>query len=262
MLEKTYIVPMDKNDLINKVNAIKPGSMHYVEWLDGAPIEIGDTTVYVTNKMLVRFKINYGRLPATVFKRSVMRSVNAEDIKLVEQYFNTMKPHRKACVGNKWLKLFDAKKEALAEGKTLSFVEMKDKDGKITSSSTYAIEGGVKTLLATEPVIIREHDPDCPCLTICANGSITLTVYTTFAHKITWHDGKRSVAPRLPEKHYYAVTGDKIVELVASSGSEAEALKKLIDESRTRAEKKRSSTPTEVMTPNIKNIISIDGKKK
>ena len=86
-------------------------------------------------------------------------------------------------------------------------------------------------------------------------------VYTSFAHRISWHEGVKTIKPRMPEKHYYAKTPEGILEITSDMVS-YKALKKILDESRTRAGKKRTSTPTEVMTPSLNHIIAIDNSKK
>lgn len=219
---------MTKEEIIAKVNTIRPGAFTKIRWIGGAPVPLdADTDLYVVKEMLVRFKLNYKNQPT---------------IKWTEQICNATTPSE-ILDANFAYKDFSEQKREVIPARYATMLSRKISD---------AVKG-VAIAKSSRIFETRTYDPTHPFIVHCKNGNILLTCYNAFAKNI--HTGKKWET----KTFYYSEnkkTG-KITEVSPVTPEIAAALKKAEKLARSAAKKPAVSTPSLVYTIAVKNIISI-----
>lgn len=239
----TWLEPMKLENIKTRVNAAHPGSWHWIEYIDGAPIEVptkkGTSNFFIsTKKCLVRFKIGYETLATVQLDRAVRSAASAADMIAVKKMVEEMSAEQLKYIAPKTLRILKEKADAVKAG-------IKDGEYPLIASKVHSYT--------------RVHDPDASYLTRCANGSILLNCYASFAQDIV--TGKY----RTSESRYYLKTKDGalLIDPATSNEKLREAIKKAHAASRIAAGKSVDAAAlSPFYTINIKNVIAIDDKKE
>lgn len=219
---------MTKEEIITRVNAIRPGAFTKIRWIGGAPVPLdANTDLYVVKEMLVRFKLNYKNQPT---------------IKWTEQICNAVTPSEVLDAHFAYQSLSEAKKAVVpARYQTMLKKKISDSVKEVTIDKSPRIFEG------------KTHDPEHSFIIQCKNGNTLLMCYNAFAKNI--HTGKKWET----KTFYYSEnkkTG-KITEVSPVTPEIATALKKAEKLARSVAKKPAVSAPSLVYTIAVKNIISI-----
>lgn len=219
---------MTKEEIITKVNAIRPGAFTKIRWLGGAPVPLdADTDLYVVKEMLVRFKLNYRNQPTIKWTEQICKAASPSEVLDANFVYRDLSEQKKEVIPARYKTMLTRKISDAVKGLTI------EKSDRIYESKT--------------------HDPAHPFIVQCKNGNTLLTCYNAFAKNI--HTRSRWETKTL----YYSEnkkTG-KITEVSPVTPEIAAALKKAEKVARSSAGKPAVSAPSLVYTIAVKNIISI-----
>jgi hypothetical protein len=156
---RDFLNPMPLEDIINKVNSIKKGSLgHEIMIIDGKPLELsGGSTIYVTETFKVRFNINYYNMKHSKIKSAIEAADSPESLAKARKMFDEYK--RKELVAKTAIEMLEYKEKTL-------------KAGLLIAAS--APTKGKK----------RKTDPRCPSIVYCDNGTVELITYPSFQNTI------------------------------------------------------------------------------
>lgn len=219
---------MTKEEIIAKVNAVRPGAFTKIRWIGGAPVSLdANTDLYVVKEMLVRFKLNYKNQPTIKWTEQICNATTPSEILDANFAYKDFSEQKREVIPARYATMLSRKISDAVKGVTIA------KSSRIFETRTY--------------------DPTHPFIVHCKNGNILLTCYNAFAKNI--HTGKKWET----KTFYYSEnkkTG-KITEVSPVTPEIAAALKKAEKLARSAAKKPAVSTPSLVYTIAVKNIISI-----
>lgn len=219
---------LSKEEIIEKVNAVRPGAFTKIRFISGAPVQIdADTDLYIVKEMLVRFKLNYKNQPTIKWTEQICNATTSSEILDANFAYKDFSKQKQETIPARYVTMLSRKISDAVKGVVIA------KSSRIFETRTY--------------------DPTHPFIVHCKNGNILLTCYNAFAKNI--HTGKEWV----PKTFYFAEnkkTG-KIVSVEPTTLKGSEALKKAEILARKGAKKPTESAPSLVYTIALKNIISI-----